>query len=233
MPRHQTKPDPRGAYQRGRILAAIEKEALTAQELADRLHLTRDGINIHLKAMKAMTPRLVHVSGWVYNPKGGRPAPQYRPGDTTDAKYVAVRAPTRHLQTGEHKSRIMRLLEQKKRTILQLSDELGLSHQWTRHLISELRAEGRVRIGDWQRQAAGIAPLYVIGSKANKPKPTHTKTAWQRRMERIGANPDAREVYERMLKRRQIKERIERMKPVTWFGALPGAQSVIQHKEAA
>lgn len=233
MPRHQSKPDPRGAYQRGRILAAIATEALTAQQLADRLHLTRDGINIHLKSMKEAAPRLIHVASYVYNPKGGRPAPQYRPGDQKDAEYVPSCAPTRHLQTPNHKAHIMRLLEQKKRTILQLSDALDLSHQWTRHLISELREEGRVHIGAWQRQSAGIAPLYAVGSKADKPMPKHTKTEWQRLKDRINANPESREKYENSKKRRQLKERIKRMHatPQSWFAALLPKRT-IQTREA-
>lgn len=233
MRHYPDKLEPRTVYQRGRILAAIAEKSLTAQELADKLHLTRDAINIHLKAMKEASPRQVYVASWVYNPKGGRPAPQYSAGNWPDAQFVSSRTPTRHLQTAKQKERIMRLLESKKMTILQLSAEMHLSHQWTRHLIAELRQANRVHIGAWQRQLAGIAPLYAIGDKRDMPKPQHTKTEWQRLKARIKADPDAKERYEQSKKRRQLKARIERMKPVTWFAALPGAQSVAVMKEAA
>jgi hypothetical protein len=215
----------RTAYQRGRILKAIEHEALTAQQLADKLHLTRDGINIHLKAMKTATPRVVHVASWVYSPQGGRPAPQYSPGDKPDAPYVATRAPTRHLQIDKQKASIERLLEAKAMTILQLAAALHLSHQWTRHLIAVMRAERRVRIGGWQRQTAGIAPLYAIGSRADAKKPVISSAdAYKRRMERIKSDPDAKENYYAANKRRQMNTHIKRLtaKPQPWFAALMG-----------
>ena len=195
---------------------------MTAQQLADKLHLTRDGINLHLKAMKEATPRLIHVAAWGYNAKGGRPAPHYRPGDQADAAYMPSRAPTRHLRIDENKARILHLIESKKMTIRQLSAALNLSHQWTRHLIAELRQDGRAHIGGWQRQEAGIAPLYAVGGKRDVPKPKHTQTAWKRRMARVRFNPDARELYDNMKKRRAMREHIKKMAatPQPWFAAL-------------
>jgi predicted ArsR family transcriptional regulator len=215
--------DPRTAYQRGRILAAIANEPLTAQQLADRLHLTRDGINIHLKAMKEATPRLVHIAGHVYNPDGGRPAPKYSPGDKQDAVYVSSRVPTRHLQTDQNKAKIMRLLESKKMTILQLAEQIDLSHQWTRHLIAGLRKDKRVHIGGWQRQTAGIAPLYAIGNKADVKKPVMSSAeAYKRFKARLKSDPDAKENHYVTQKRRRMKTHIKRLmaKPQPWFAAL-------------
>jgi len=223
MRHHPGVIEPRSAYQRGRILSAIAEKPLTAQELADRLHLTRDGINIHLKALKEATPRAVYVAGWVYNPKGGRPAPQYSPGDKPDAPYVASRAPTRHLQIDNQKAKIMRLLESKKMTILHLAAEMDLSHQWTRHLISDLRQDKHVHIGGWQRQTAGIAPLYAIGDKRDAKKPVITAAeAYKRRKARLKNDPDAKESHQAAQKRRQFRKHIKRLTstPQTWFSAL-------------
>jgi predicted ArsR family transcriptional regulator len=215
--------DTRTAYQRGRILAAIAAEALTAQQLADRLHLTRDGINIHLKAMKEAAPRQVHVAGWVYNPQGGRPAPMYRPGDRPDAKYVAARAPTRHLQVGKQLAKIKRLLRAKPMTAAQLGQALGTSSGWARNLVVRLRAEKQVYIAGWQSPGAGIAPLYAMGARDDVPRPPiDPKNAYARLKHRRETDDHAREVYERDLRRRALNSKIKKLKakPQGIFAAL-------------
>lgn len=225
----------RTVYQRSRILAAIAAEALTAQELADKLHLSRDGINIHLKAMKAAKPRQVHVASWVYNRKGGRPAPRYRPGDEPDAVYQAKRTPTRHLQIDWQLAKIKKLLRSPM-TATQLSLALGVSSNWTRSLLARLRAEKQVRIAGWQSLSAGIAPLYGLGSQDDVPRPpVDPKQAYARLKQRRATDDHARDVHERDLKRRQIKSRIAKLrgKPQAWFAALPGAKSMAERKEAA
>lgn len=234
-PRKLNSNDPRGARQRNRILAAIATEPLTAQQLADKLHLSRDGINIHLKLMKNASPRMVHVSGWLQCPKGGRPAPQYRPGDKPDAAYVTTRTPTRHLKIGQNFAIIKRELRCKSMTTAQLGEVLGITSNWARHFVAQLRAEKKVYIAGWKHLPAGIAPLYTLGNREDVPKPPCDKaSAYQRLKEKRKSDPAAQERYERDLKRRRIQSRIVKLRnnPQTWFGVLPGAQGV-QARETA
>jgi predicted ArsR family transcriptional regulator len=219
---------PRTEYQRGRILAAIATEALTAQQLADKLHLTRDAINIHLKAMKTATPRAVHISGLASCSRGGRPAPRYSPGDKPDAVYTSSRAPTRHLKIEQNFAATLKALRATSMTSAQLGEVLGVSANWARHFVAKLREEHRVYISGWIPMRAGIAPTYTLGDREDVPRPVcDKKAAYMRLKERRKTDPDAQERYERDLRRRAIKDRIAKLKtkPQPWFAALPGAQA--------
>lgn len=215
--------DPRTAYQRGRILAAIATEPLTAQELADRLHLTRDGINIHLKAMKNAEPRQVHVASYDRNVQGGRPAPRYRPGDAKDAVYEPSRTPKRHLQVGKQLAKIKKLLRAKPMSATQLGQALATSPGWARNLVARLRAAKQVYIGGWQSFGSGIAPLYALGAREDVPRPPiDPKNAYARLKRRRETDDHAREVYERDLRRRAVNSKIKKLKakPQGIFAAL-------------
>jgi predicted ArsR family transcriptional regulator len=213
--------DPRTAYQRGRILAAIAQEALTAQQLADRLHLTRDGINIHLRAMKDASPRLVYISGHVYNPDGGRPAPKYSPGDKKDATYI----PTRQILQGRKDlvertlKRVVDLLQRKPMSAKDLGDALDLAPARARWYLNELRTSTpkRVHVKRFEPQFGGYpAPIYAAG---DKPDAVYTpKTAKQVHREAMN-DPDRRR---RVITRNKVRYLIEskRKKPNTIFGAL-------------
>lgn len=227
---------PRTDYQRGRILAALAADTLTAQELADKLHLTRDGINLHLKAMKEAMPKLVHIASYDRNTQGGRPAPRYRPGDKKDAIYQASRTPTRHLKIDQNFAATKKALRTTSMTSAQLGEVLGVTANWARHFVARLREERQVYISGWIPLRAGIAPLYTLGNREDVPRPVcDKKKAYKRLKERRETDPAVREQYERDLKRRAIKSRIAKLKvkPPLWFAALPGALSLAGTKEAA
>jgi predicted ArsR family transcriptional regulator len=226
--------DPRTAYQRGRILAAIENEALTAGQLAERLHLTRDGINIHLKAMKEARPKLIYVAGHLYNPEGGRPAPQYRPGNAKDAEYVKTRAAVRQGRpqvVDVTTERVIELLSRTPMTAHELGAALSLTSSRARWYISQLRAESpkRVHVKRYQANFASYpSPVYAAGDKPDAVYQCKTRKELYREAMR---DPDRRE---RVLRKGRLRHMIATMrkKPVSWFAALPGAQSLAM-KEAA
>lgn len=213
--------DPRTAYQRGRILAAIAHEPLTAQQLADRLHLTRDGINIHLKAMKEASPRLIHIAGHVYNPDGGRPAQKYSPGDKKDATYVA----TRQILQGRKDvvdrtfKRLIEMLQRTPMTANEVGEALELAPARARWYISELRKSTprRLYVKRFEPNVGGYpAPVYAVG---NKPDAVYTPKTRADVYREIMADPDRRR---RILTRNKLRYLVEskRKKPNSIFGAL-------------
>jgi hypothetical protein len=213
--------DPRTAYQRGRILAAIADEPLTAQQLADRLHLTKDGINIHLKAMKEASPRLVHVAGHVYNADGGRPAPKYSAGDQADATYI----PTRQILQGRKDvvdrtfKRLVEMLQRSPMTANEIGDALDLAPARARWYISQLRTcePRRVYIKRFEANyGAYPAPVYAVG---NKPDAVYTPKTRADVYRDVMADPDRRR---RVLTRNKLRHLVasKRKKPNGIFGAL-------------
>lgn len=219
--RNLTSPDPRGAYQRGRILAAIANEPLTAQQLADKLHLTKDAINLHLKVMKEASPRLVHVSGHVYNPDGGRPAPQYRPGDGKDAVYVKTRSilQGRKEVVEQTFERVIALLQRKPMTAKELGDALDLAPARARWYINQLRTcePKRVYIKRFSPNFAGYpAPVYAVG---NKPDAVYTPKTRRQVHQEAMLDPDRRQRIQARTKLRHFIES-KRKKPNGIFGAL-------------
>jgi hypothetical protein len=207
-------PDPRREYQRGRILAAIASEAMTAQQLADRLHLTRDGINLILAGMRAEKPRLVHVAGHAPNPSGGRPAPMYRPGDKKDARYVKTRAAKGRVTLEQQYSRILKLLATEPMTAAAIVEKMEL--QRARLYVTTLHDQRKVHIHSWNPHPIGgyPSPVYAVGEGEDAPRPaplsTYEKNA--RHWAKLKADPQRHALHLHM-------QRVRR-KPQTWFSAL-------------
>lgn len=206
--------DPRREYQRGRILAAIASEPLTAQQLADRLHLTRDGINLILAGMRAEKPRLVHVAGHTPNPNGGRPAPMYRPGDKKDAQYVKTRAPKGRVTLEQQLERILKMIAAEPMTAVAVTERMGLKR--ARLYVTDLHDQRKVHIHSWNQHPMGgyPSPVYAVGNlpDAPRPEPMSTREKNARHWARLKADPQRHALHLQM-------QRVRR-KPQTWFSAL-------------
>jgi len=213
--------DSRTTYQRGRILAALDGDSLTAQQLADRLHLTRDAINLHLRAMRNETPRLVHISGHVYNPEGGRPAPKYSPGDKEEATYI----PTRQILQGRKNAvehtlrRVVDLLQRTPMTAVELANALDLAPARARWYINHLRTATlkRVYIKRYVPNFGGYpAPVYAAG---NKPDAIYTPKTRKEMYQEEMSDPERRQ---RALNRNKLRWIVKstRKKPNGIFAAL-------------
>jgi predicted ArsR family transcriptional regulator len=207
-------PDPRREYQRKRILAAIESEPMTAQQLADRLFMSRDGIQLHLNAMKAEKPRLAHVSG--FQPGRARPMPMYSPGDKKDAVYTKKRTPKRHLLVSEREATILKAIKEQPMTAGQLAEKLGLCVSYMRRYTARLHAEKKIHAADWLPNLHGgtRAAKYAIGDRpdAPKPEPLTAKQKNERRWATLKADPQRHGIY--------LQMRRVRKTPQTWFSAL-------------
>ena len=216
MPRDINTPDPRRAYQQGRILDALKDEALTARKLADRLHLSLSGITWHLAAMKSQTPRMVRIAGYAPSPTRQRSAPMYGLGAHPDAVCVRTRAPKGRITVAERHAQILALLEDRPRTAKDVVHQMGL--QRARIYIFNLQAAGQVYIKGWKQGAAGgyPAPVYAVGDLPDLPRPAastqYEKNA--RHWARLKADPHRHGL---LLQRNRMRK-----KPQTWLSALMG-----------
>lgn len=214
---------PRTERARARILDAVLAGPKTAQQLADTLHMSRDGVQIHINRLLAEKPRALHIYARLYNSVGGRPAPQYGLGDKPDAPYFASRTNLRQLIVGNTMHNIKVKLKAKPRTCKELSQELGLCGARVREYLGRLRPDG-LYIKGWVELTAGMAPLYALGKgKADAPRPTYTpQERYARRKAKITLEPEIGDSYYRAQKRRRLNEKIAntRKKPQGPFAAL-------------
>jgi DNA-binding CsgD family transcriptional regulator len=203
--------------QEQRILAVIANEALTAQQIADRLYITRDGVNIHLKRLKDESPRRLYIEG--HEKTGARPAAVYRAGSNPDAEYEITRAPkTMRKQTiARNRQAIIDLLTKTPMTTYELSILIGLSQVWTRHYTDELRAEKKLYVRRWQRNP-GTHPSPVLAVGPQKDAELKKRTVKEQYREKM-RDPDRALAYrERGAIRRIV--RATRKAPQGIFAAL-------------
>lgn len=216
MPRTVNTPDPRREYQRGRILATLKEGQLTAQQLADRLHLSRSGTQWHLNAMMAEVPRLVHVAGHAPNPNRQRSAPMYDLGDKPDAKCPRARVPKGRITVMDRREQILKKLGARQMTAAELASEMHL--QRARVYLIDLHAEGKVYVSGWRQDAFGgwRFPVYAVGSVPDvaRPKPQDGHEKCARYWARLKADPHRHGHY---LQRNRMRK-----KPQTWLSALTG-----------
>lgn len=216
MGRGATNPDPRRAYQLGRILDAIETGPKTAQQLADKLHLSRSGVQGYLKAMMREVPRLVRIAGYAPSPNRQRSAPMYGLGAEPDEKCVKTRSPKGHVTEADRHSQILRLLEEKPMTAKEVVTEMNL--QRARIYMFRLHQAGKVHISAWRQQAAGgyPSPVYAAGPGEDVSRPEaqseHEKCA--RYWAKLKADPHRHGHY---LQRNRMRKQ-----PQTWLSALMG-----------
>lgn len=199
----------RADRQRARILAAIADKAMTAMELAQMLHMSRDHAHEYLRKMKA--DGLVHVASFICNHQGGRAAPCWKAGREKDAVYVKTRAGRGDVQAmrGEQ---IKKALRGHMLSVSDISLRLHLHPAYVRRYIRKLRDAKEIRIAGWGRPpAGGFLPLYGIGSAPDVPKAP------------VDPQIRKREYYyrhkERLNNIRTMRNRLRR-KPNTWASAL-------------
>lgn len=202
--------DPRAVRQRQRILALLDGQALSAQQIADRIHLTRDGVQIYLTRFRA--EGLIRIASYLTNRQGGRPAPCYQIGTAPDAAYVPTRVPQCVDMAAERIKQIKRALRGGKLlSAKELAAILGLHSARVRYYLRQMRDDGIIRIGRYGKADAGYLPLYVLGSGPDMPRPQLDVAAQNR-------NYRARH-REAINARRRFKDRL-RSKPTTWLTAL-------------
>lgn len=204
----------RTEYQRGRILKALAEQPMTAQQLAEKLHMTRSSILQYLRTMKAETPRLIHVCGHLAN-FAARPAEVHALGDKPDAKYVPKKTPTRHLIVKQRRADIMRRIRAKPMTKAQLAESLGLKLSGVEPHITAMKKEKLLHVAHWVTNPTGYpAPAYGAGGKPDAPRPAPLSTSEKnaRHWAKLKANPRRYAVY------RQIQR--AKARPQSWFGAL-------------
>lgn len=214
MPRDSSQADSRRAYQRARILASLQVELMTAQQLADKLHLSRSGAQWHLNLMMDEAPRLVHVAGHARHPAGQRSAPMYGLGDKPDVKCPKARAPKGRITAEGRKAQILKLLAKKPLTAADVAGDLLLER--ARIYVIELHAAGMVHVETWRQDASGAyrAPVYAAGagSDAARPEPQSVHEKGARAWAKLKADPHRHGLH---LQRNRMRKT-----PQTWASAL-------------
>lgn len=207
----------RGERQRGRIAWALRSAPLTAQQLADQLHLSRDAVLLHLRRMLDAEPRQVHVDGYLPAPRQGKAAPLYGAGPGVDAEYPRYRKPKAEDRVEARIATMVELLAEP-RTSGQLGELMHLSASRVCVYLAGLRAEGRIYIKAWASPPGrgDLSPVYALGKRKDKAKPR------QSRAERYKLEIADPERHEDMLARRRTRYSLIKAKsrPNGVFGAL-------------
>lgn len=187
---------------------------MTSQQLGDKLHLSRSGVQIYLQEMMAENPRLVHIAGYEPSPTGYRAAPKYALGDKSDAKYEKSRAPKGRITTEDQCKKILRKLRARPMTAAEVVEEMLL--QRARIYVFDMHAAGRVHITSWKQDATGAwrSPVYAAGAgqDAPRPGPQSQREKGARAWQKLKADPHRHGL---LLQRNRM-----RRKPQTWFSAL-------------
>lgn len=214
MPRAANNPDPRTAYQRGRIAEALAGGALTARQLAATLHMSLSGVTLHLAAMRSSKPRQVRIAGYEPNPNSQRPAPKYGLGSNADAKFKRSREPKGRVSAEERKAKILSLLGEREMTAAELAKAMLLER--ARVYVIEMHAAGVVHVAKWKQDSTGAyrSPVYAAGPGVDAPRPEpqseHEKCA--RYWARLKADPHRHAHYLQRNRMRKV--------PQTWLSAL-------------
>jgi hypothetical protein len=131
-------------------------------------------------------------------------------------------------------ARILVELKAKPMTRDELQCLLRIAKPTMRRYIDHLRAEPRrLYIARWNPTPGLPAPVYALGDKPDVPPPPpisrseRNAATWRK----IKADRDR---LDRVRAAARVHKAIQRVRaqPVTWFAALPGAQSVAVMKEA-
>lgn len=200
-------------YQQGRILAALADGPLTAQQLADKVHLSRSGVLWHLRAL-GKAPRWVCIVGYAPAPVGHRRAPLHGLGDKKDAPYPRSRVPKGVVTVEDRKAQILKLIGARQMSSAEVAESMSL--QRARQYVCELHAAGKLYIAAWRARADGgsSVPLYAVGSLPDVPRPApmteHQKNA--RHWAKLKADPHRHGL---LLQRNRLRK-----KPATWASAL-------------
>lgn len=213
MPRAANNPDPRTPYQRGRITEALADGALTARQLAARLHMSLSSVTLHLAAMRT-TPRQVRIAGYEPNPNSQRPAPKYGLGSNADAKFKKSRAPKGRITAEDRKASILKLLGDRQMTAAELVKAMLLER--ARIYVIEMHAAGAVHVTKWKQDSTGAyrSPVYAAGPGVDAARPApqseHEKSA--RHWKKLKSDPHRHAHYLQRNRMRKV--------PQTWLSAL-------------
>lgn len=145
---------------RNKVLALIEREALSTQEIGARIHLSARGAFSYIKTLRE--DKLVHIAGFDNSPKGSR-RPLWKKGNLPDAQMMAKRLGKRHLKHAAHQADIFRFLMEKPRTAQQLGPLVGLCRDRMRRFIKELHGDG-IYIADYLNRGHAYFPVYAVGA---------------------------------------------------------------------
>lgn len=160
-----------------RILALLQREALSTTEIAARLYMSVTSVNRFVACLLAEKPRSrrLHISGWRDGDVPTRPIRILRAGQQPDVRYVrrADRKGKGALRDEADRKRaeVLALLAMPQTTD-QLAARTGISPRLVREYLREHRAAGRVYIKAWllPPEKGSQAPVYALGDLPDRPR---------------------------------------------------------------
>jgi predicted ArsR family transcriptional regulator len=205
----------RGERQIARILAAVANEPMTARELAAHVNLHVSSVLIYTQRLMA-EPRQLRVAAYAPCSRG-KPAPMYGPGDAPDVDYIGTRKPRVGERLEKQRARVLAAMASPC-TAEQLGVKLSLTVSRARVYIRELRKAKQAYIQSWASPPArgDLAPVYALGSKADKPKPRQSR-ALRYKLEKADQDRHDRNLAKRRA-RYDVAKAVAR--PNTWLSAL-------------
>lgn len=214
MPRDTNILNTLRAYQLGRILAAMAAGPMSAQQLAEKIHLSRSGVQLYLTEMTRQTPRQAYIAEYAPAPVGHRRAPMYALGDKEDAPYPKARAPKGLITADDRKRQILELIGAGRKSSTEVVEAMNLPR--AKIYMIELHAEKKLHIAKWRPNPDGgyPTPLYAVGDKPDVERPPAMTNAQKgaRHWAKLKADPHRHGL---LLQRNRMRK-----KPQTWASAL-------------
>lgn len=128
-----------------RVLAVLRKKRLTAKELAEVMHMTYDTSLEYIRIMRAR--KLIYVVG--HNPvERNKPVRVYTAGNRPDAISIPKKKPPKPSRRAAWKSKVLTALALPSSS-KQIAERLGISYDYARQHVCELKKEGKIHITAW------------------------------------------------------------------------------------
>jgi hypothetical protein len=158
-----------------RILALVEHEALSAIEIAARLHMSITSAGRFVARLLAEKPRSrrLYIADWRHGASPTRPVRILRAGRQPDVRYVPMverKGPHRLRAEADRKRAEVLALLAMPQTTQQLSVRMGVSESRIKAYIREHRAAGRIHIKAWVLPVyrGSQSAVYALGNQPDK-----------------------------------------------------------------
>lgn len=152
----------RGIEQRRRIIARLGCGPMSAQELADKIHLSRAAILLHIEVLR--DDKQVRIAGYRDRIKA-RPTPLYGLGDESDAPYIRVRNRPRvnklEQRRNEVETAVVKHLKLARMTSVELAALVGIANVTMRKYLMRMCSDKKIYRASWAARDGGGIPIAI------------------------------------------------------------------------
>jgi predicted ArsR family transcriptional regulator len=157
----------RSERQEQRILEALRTGPMTAHQLSDRLHISRQCAQVHLRTLMKQPDRRVHITSFQLS--AGRPRVIYALGSGHDVKIERFQ-----------QDRILDMLNEitVPQSAYQIAERMGMGYGNAKRYMRGLKKRRKIHIAAWLWSEKTPFALYLIGYQKDMPKPTRRPNAF-------------------------------------------------------